>query len=68
MKDNGSENMILYRVLFGSDAPLGRLQYDYITTFLTFLRVRYICSIADTKKLVSDAARFLKTVTAFLEQ
>lgn len=28
----------------------------------------YICSIADTKKLVSDAARFLKTVTAFLEQ
>ena len=36
MKDNGSENMILYRVLIGSDAPLGRLQYDYITTFLTF--------------------------------
>ena len=28
----------------------------------------YICSIADTKKLVSDAALFLETVTAFLEQ
>ena len=28
----------------------------------------YICSIADTKKLVTDAEQFLKTVTAFLEQ
>ena len=27
----------------------------------------YICSISDTKKLVSDAALFLDTVTAFLE-
>ena len=27
----------------------------------------YICSICDTKKLVSDAALFLDTVTAFLE-
>ncbi len=28
----------------------------------------YICSIADTRKLVSDAALFLETVTAFLAQ
>ena len=27
----------------------------------------YICSISDTKKLVSDAALFLNTVTTFLE-
>ena len=27
----------------------------------------YICSIKDTKKLVSDASVFLETVTAFLE-
>ncbi|MCR5575411.1 MAG: HEPN domain-containing protein [Oscillospiraceae bacterium] len=28
----------------------------------------YICSVADTKKLVSDAALFLEEVTAFLEK
>ena len=28
----------------------------------------YICSIADTKKLVSDAALFLQEVTTFLEK
>ena len=28
----------------------------------------YVCSISDTQKLVSDAAQFLDTVTAFLKE
>lgn len=41
---------------------------DFETILEAYQYRGYICSIADTKKLVSDAARFLKTVTAFLEQ
>ena len=49
-------------------------EYGALITNASLIRNRsdyedfYICSIADTRKLVSDAALFLETVTAFLAQ
>ena len=71
--DYASANNRAYYCVFHAMRALLPPELSKIISMASIIRNRsdyedfYICSISDTKKLVSDAALFLDTVTAFLE-